>query len=122
MTADEAQAYGIPVKNPGDTYYNATVEYKIPTYPHIGNAYVTVTKPNSSEDPTYFMIPTEAVDNENKLISSTKVQAFRVTEAEAMNYVGTVTSTVRYYRSIWFLNSTRIRVLNIRRKKIICLC
>ena len=93
MTADEAQAYGIPVKNSGDTYYNATVEYKIPTYPHIGNAYVTVTKPNSKEDPTYFMIPTETVNNENKLISSEEVQAFRVTEEEAMNYVGTVTST-----------------------------
>lgn len=93
MTADEAQAYGIPVKNPGETYYNATVEYKIPTYPHIGNAYVTVTKPNSAQDVTYFMIPTETVNNENKLISSDEVQAFRVTPEEAMNYVGTVTAT-----------------------------
>lgn len=93
MTADEAQAYGIPVKNSGDTYYNATVEYKIPTYPHIGNAYVTVTKPNSTQDVTYFMIPTETVNNENKLISSDRVQAFRVTPEEAMNYVGTVTTT-----------------------------
>ncbi|MBQ4529966.1 MAG: Ig-like domain-containing protein [Lachnospiraceae bacterium] len=93
MTDAEAQAYGIPVQNPGDTYYNATVEYKIPTYPHIGNAYVTVTKPNSKEDTTYFMIPTETVNNENKLISSDRVQAFRVTEEEAMDYVGTVTTT-----------------------------
>lgn len=93
MTDDEAQAYGIPVKNPGDTYYNATVEYKIPTYPHIGNAYVTVTKPSSTQDVTYFMIPTETVNNENKLISSDAVQAFRVTPEEAMNYVGTVTTT-----------------------------
>lgn len=93
MTADEAQAYGIPVKNPGDTYYRATVEYKVPTYPHIGNAYVIVTKPNSAQDVTYFMIPTEAVNNENKLISSDEVQAFRITTEEAMDYVGTVTAT-----------------------------
>lgn len=93
MTADQAEAYGIQVKEPGDTYYNATVEYKIPTYPHIGNAYVIVTKPNEEEDPAYFMIPTETVNNENKLISSTEVQAFEVTEEEVEDYVGTVTST-----------------------------
>lgn len=95
MTADEAENYGILTKNPGDAYYNATVEYKVPTYPHIGNAYVTVTKPNSSEKPAYFMIPTEPVNNENKLISSDKVQAFEVTEEEATQYgeEAVVTST-----------------------------
>ena len=93
MTADEAEKYGILTKNPGDAYYNAKVEYKVPTYPHIGNAYVTVKKPNSQEKPAYFMIPTEVVNNENKLISSKKVQAFEVTEEEATQYGETAVVT-----------------------------
>ena len=93
MTAEEAEKYGIETSNPGDTYYNAKVEYKVPTYPHIGNAYVTVTKPNSQEKPAYFMIPTEVVNNENKLISSDRVQAFEVAEEEATQYGETATIT-----------------------------
>lgn len=94
MTADEAEEYGIKTKNPGDTYYNATVEYKVPTYPHIGNAYVTVTLPNSNEDPVYFMIPTETVNNENKLMApSATVQAFRITSEEATKYGETAVVT-----------------------------
>lgn len=94
MTADEAEKYGIKTKNPGDTYYNAKVEYKVPSYPHIGNAYVTVTLPNKDEAPVYFMIPTETVNNENKLMAaSDKVQAFRITTEEAQQFGETAVVT-----------------------------
>ncbi|MDE6312776.1 MAG: Ig-like domain-containing protein, partial [Lachnospiraceae bacterium] len=94
MTADEAEKYGIKTKNQGDTYYNAKVEYRVPSYPHIGNAYVTVTLPNQNEDPIYFMIPTETVNNENKLMApSNKVQAFRITTEEANKYGESATVT-----------------------------
>lgn len=94
MTADEAEKYGIKTKNPGDTYYNAKVEYKVPSYPHIGNAYVTVTLPNKEEAPVYFMIPTETVNNENKLMAaSDKVQAFRITTEEAKKFGETAVVT-----------------------------
>lgn len=111
MTADEAEKYGILTKNPGDTYYNAKVEYKVPTYPHIGNAYVTVTKPNSQEKPAYFMIPTEVVDNENKLMSFKEVQAFEVTEEEATQYGET--AVVTSDRSTVTINSEKSGVTEV---------
>ena len=90
MTDDEAVAYGIDTKSASSNYYKATVEYKIPNYPHIGDAYVTVTKQN--KDIEYFMIPTYTKDNINKLMPSSEVQAFRASVEEALNYVGIMTS------------------------------
>lgn len=86
MTDEQAESYGIKVKNQGDPYYKATVTYRVPTYPHLGNAIVTVKKQNANEAITYFMIPTYAVNNENKLMDSSKVQAFNVSVQEATNY------------------------------------
>lgn len=90
-----AYGYGIDTVSSNSPYYNATVTYRVPTYPHLGNAIVTVKKQNANEIDTYFMIPTYADNNENKLIDSTKVQAFNVSKEEATNYgVGVqVTST-----------------------------
>lgn len=91
MDADTAMAYGIDTKNSDSPYFKATVKYKVPTYPHVGNAIVEVKKDGIEGDEiTYFMIPTEAVKNENKLVSSESVQAFRVTVAEAKKYEGTI--------------------------------
>jgi uncharacterized protein YjdB len=88
MTEAEALAYGIDTTNKNSNYYKATVEYKIPNYPHIGDAYVTVTKQNKEVE--YFMIPTYTDNNENKLMTS--VKAYRASDEEALNYVGTMTS------------------------------
>lgn len=88
MTEAEALAYGIDTTNKDSNYFKATVEYKIPNYPHIGDAYVTVTKQNKEVE--YFMIPTYTDNNENKLMTS--VKAYRASDEEALNYVGTMTS------------------------------
>lgn len=91
MDQDTAMAYGIDTKSDDSPYFQAEVKYKVPTYPHVGNAIVEVKKNGIEGDEiTYFMIPTEAVKNENKLVSSENVQAFRVTVAEAKKYEGTI--------------------------------
>lgn len=86
MDETTAKNYGIDTTTEGETYYNAKVTYRVPTYPHLGNAIVTVKKPNSNEAITYFMIPTYADNNENKLIDSAKVKAFEISTEEATNY------------------------------------
>lgn len=86
MDKATAKNYGIDTITEGETYYNAKVTYRVPTYPHLGNAIVTVKKPNSNEAITYFMIPTYADNNENKLIDSAKVKAFEISTEEATNY------------------------------------
>lgn len=88
MNADIAMKYGIDTVNRESTYYGATVKYKVPTYPHIGNAVVEVKKADGTT--TYFMIPTEAVENKNKLKSSDEVKAFRVSEAGAKVFEGEI--------------------------------
>ncbi|MBQ2800022.1 MAG: Ig domain-containing protein [Lachnospiraceae bacterium] len=88
MPAELAKQYGIVTDDSTQPYYNAKVEYKVPTYPHIGNAYVQVTKPDDTV--YYFMIPTEVVDNENVLIKPEYTQAFSVSKNEALNYEGSI--------------------------------
>lgn len=88
MTKEQAKSYGIVTDDATLPYYNATVAYKVPTYPHIGNAYVTVTKPDDTV--YYFMIPTKVVDNENVLLPATETQAFSVSNNEALNYEGSI--------------------------------
>lgn len=86
MTEAQAKSYGIDTTSSDSPYYKATVTYRVPTYPHLGNAIVTVKKQNANENDTYFMIPTYADNNENKLMAADKVQAFNVSKEEATNY------------------------------------
>jgi len=89
MDLATANKYGI------DTTNVKTVKYKMPVYPHIGDAYVTVTKRDSNEQKVYYLIPTTVKNNKTELVPSGETKAFRATEPEALNYVGTVTSDDR---------------------------
>lgn len=88
MPSELAKQYGIITDDSTQPYYNATVEYKVPTYPHIGNAYVQVTKPDDTV--YYFMIPTKVVNNENVLVAPEESRAFSVSKNEALNYEGSI--------------------------------
>lgn len=94
MDLATAEKYGI------DTTNVKTIKYKMPVYPHIGDAYVTVTKRDSSENTVYYLIPTtvkndDKKNNKTELVPATETKAFKATEPEALNYVGTVTSNDR---------------------------
>ena len=73
-TTTEAQQYLGNYYNPNNTY-----KYKMPRYPHTGNAIITAYNANGVKTGDYFLYPTVAEDNANVLIRANSRYVFKAT-------------------------------------------